>query len=135
MKRISLGIVFVALISLAPGCRSEQPPAPRPAAAEAKPQDALTLRANKDNVAVVTLKENVTTGFSWNAKFDSQLCKVELRHRGAADKDLCGAPGKVEVVITLLSDAPAAVTLEYRRPWEKNTPPAKVVRYTVTPEK
>ena len=80
--------------------------------------------------AVFSLEENATTGYQWSAKYDQKLCKVELRHK-SADSELCGAPGKVDVCVTLLTNAPATVVMEYRRPWEKNVPPIHVVRCTV----
>ena len=107
--------------------------APRPSEPE---QKLLVLRVEKNKTATVTLRENVTTGYRWIAKYDAKLCKVEIDHRGpenAGGPPLCGAPGTAIVTVTLLTDAPADLTLEYRRPWEKDVPPAKVLYYAVVP--
>ena len=129
MKRL-LSPLFFVCAALASAAEPAKP-------AEAK-QQLLVLRIEKGKSATITLKENVTTGFRWLAKYDAALCKVEIAHRGPANPGnppVCGAPGKAIVTVTLLTDAPADLTLEYRRPWKKDTPPVKVVRYAVLPEK
>jgi len=113
--------------------------AAEPEAAKAgapKKEQLMVLRVEKNQKATFTLQENVTTGFRWMAKYDSKLCKVEIGHRGPENRGgepLCGAPGKAVITVTLLTDAPADLTLEYRRPWEKDTPPAKILYYAVVP--
>ena len=107
------------------------------AAEPARPDEQLlVLRVEKNAMATVTLRENITTGFEWMAKYDSKLCKVEIVHRGPENTGgapVCGAPGKAIITVWLLTDAPADLTLEYRRPWEKGVPPAEVIRYAVVP--
>lgn len=110
--------------------------AAEPAKPEPKEQ-LLVLKIEKGKSATITLRENVTTGFQWMAKYDAKLCKVEITHRGpekTGDVPLCGAPGHAVITVTLLTDAPADLTLEYRRPWEKDAPPAKILYYAVVPE-
>ena len=127
MKIISLlSLALVPLFAAA----AEPAAAPDPAAPR---QQLLALRADKNRTATVTLRENPTTGFEWMAKYNPELCKVEISRR-VGDSGLCGAPGQAIVTVTLLTDAPADLTLEYRRPWEKDTPPARVLHYAVLPE-
>lgn len=112
--------------------------AAEPARPESPKQPLLVLRADKEKSVTFSLRENVTTGFTWTAKYDPALCKVEISHRGPENtggSPVCGAPGKAVVTVTLLTDAPAPLELEYRRPWEKDVPPAKIVRYAVVPKK
>ena len=129
---------FAAMTLLAAGCASAEPePAPVPVR-DGQKADCFILRVEKGKPATVTLQENVTTGFRWTAKYDAKLCKVEIAHRGPenpGNTPVCGAPGKALVTVTLLTDAPADLTLEYCRPWEKDTPPAKVLYYAVVPKK
>ena len=42
---------------------------------------------------------------------------------------------KAVFTVKLLTDAPADLTLEYRRPWEKDTPPARTVYYAIIPKR
>ena len=126
-------LLFLALLPFF--AAAAEPAAPKPAAPE---QKLLVLRVEKNKTATVTLRENVTTGYRWIAKYDAKLCKVEIAHRGpenAGDPPVCGAPGTAVITVRLLTDAPAGLTLEYRRPWEKDTPPAEVLHYAVVPEK
>ena len=128
MKRLLLPLFFVCAAFTSVAAGPAKPTEPKP----------LVLRIEKGKSATITLRENITTGFRWLAKYDAKLCKVEIDHRGpenAGDPPVCGAPGKAVITVTLLTDAPAELTLEYRRPWEKDTPPAKVLYYAVVPEK
>ena len=139
MKRahlLSLAAVtfFVVHVSAA-----EPAPAPAPVPAR-NGQDAhnYVLRVETGKPVTFTIPENVTTGFRWMAKYDAALCKVEIGHRGPetpGNPPVCGAPGKAVITVTLLTDAPADLTLEYRRPWEKDNPPAEVRRYAIVPKK
>lgn len=133
MKRMLLPLLLVC----AAGCAAVEPePAPMPVR-DGQNSNHFILRVEKGKPAVFTLRENVTTGFRWVAKYDANLCKVEIGHRGPenpGDPPVCGAPGKAVVTVTLLTDAPAEVTLEYLRPWEKDNPPAEVRRYTIAPK-
>ena len=129
MKKLLLPLLFVCA-ALASAAEPAKPEAPK--------QQLLVLRVEKGKSATITLEENVTTGFEWMAKYDAKLCKVEITHRGPENADgvpLCGAPGKAVVTVRLLTDAPADLTLEYRRPWETDVPPAKVLYYAVVPGK
>jgi len=112
--------------------------AAEPARPEDRKSQLLVLQVEKGKSATITLRENATTGFEWMAKYDAKLCKVEIAHRGpekTGNPPVCGAPGKAVVTVTLLTDAPADLTLEYRRPWEKDNPPAQVLYYAVVPKK
>ena len=130
--------LLAAVTFFAAGCAATEPaPAPVPAA-DGQKADHFILRVEKGKPATFTLRENITTGFSWAAKYDAKLCKVEIAHRGPENtggEPLCGAPGKAVVTVTLLTDAPADLTLEYRRPWEKDVPPAEVLYYAIVPKK
>ena len=96
----------------------------------------LALKAVPGESVTFELPENITTGFRWTAKYDAALCKVEIAHRGPVNpssEPVCGAPGRAVITVTLLTNAPADLTLEYRRPWEKDVPPAEVIYYAIIP--
>ena len=130
MKKLLLPLFFACAALASAAAEPAKPTGPKP--------QTMVLRIEKGKSATITLKENVTTGFRWLAKYDAKLCKVEIAHRGpenAGDPPVCGAPGTAVITVRLLTDAPAGLTLEYRRPWEKDTPPAEVLHYAVVPEK
>lgn len=90
------------------------------------PKENVRVVTKPGDKVVVTLKENVTTGYSWQAAYNKDECTVEIRHNGPGAKaPECGAPGSAVVEISPASDASVAVALEYRRSWEKETPPAQ----------
>jgi inhibitor of cysteine peptidase len=73
----------------------------------------------------ITLAENRTTGFQWNVKSDSEpACMLILDEpQGAA-----GPPGKAGThrwQYRGVRSGTGEIKLEYRRPWEKDTPPGK----------
>ena len=70
------------------------------------------------------VEENVTTGFRWEAKFDRSKCEVNINHL-PSDSNLCGAPGKAEIIIRANDEGPVAVVFLYRRSFEQSVPPAR----------
>ena len=125
---LSLAVVPLFVAAAEPPAAAPKPAAPK--------ERLMALPVEKGKTAAITLRENVTTGFRWTAKYDPQLCKVEITHRGPENSGgapVCGAPGKAIVTVRLLTDAPADLILEYRRPWEKDAPPAKILYYAVVP--
>lgn len=123
-------LLFLALLPLFAVVAAE-PAAPKPGEPRA---ELLVLPVKGHGSATVTLEENMTTGFQWMAKYDPKLCKVEIIHRGPENPGgvpVCGAPGKAIITVWRLTDRPVDLTLEYRRPWEKDVPPAKVIHYAV----
>ncbi len=71
---------------------------------------------------VITLEENMTTGFSWDAVVEGDCVSATVEHMGPPETDmpLCGAPGSASVTIAAKDglNGVATVTLSYRRPWE-----------------
>lgn len=79
------------------------------------------------------LEENGTTGFLWEAvDYDSTKLKVEIDHKGPGNKQLSGAPGKVEVELEPLVAGEHKATLRYRRSWEHADQAARVVSVVVS---
>lgn len=83
-----------------------------------------------------TLKGNPTTGFLWKAReqpADSPV-KAETALLPAEERKepLCGAPSPTQVTITAQKPGTATVVVDYARPWEKDTPPARTVQYNIT---
>ena len=70
------------------------------------------------------VEENVTTGFRWEAQYDQSKCEVIINHL-PSESDLCGAPGKAEVIIRANDEGPVAVVFLYRRSFEQGVPAAR----------
>ena len=76
-----------------------------------------------------SFEENMTTGYRWEFESNPNECEVTVEHRGSGKKDVCGASGLFCVEVRSKVQTPARVEFRYRRPWEKETPPAKAVRF------
>ena len=63
-----------------------------------------------------SLEENPSTGYKWEVESNTNECDVALEHRGGDGKATCGAPGKLDVVVTSRIYTPARVEFRYRRP-------------------
>ena len=77
------------------------------------------------------LVSNRTTGFQWviNPETSSGMDHVTVAKTGYADTDspdgVVGAPGRQWWVIRGTSPGKTELRLDYQRPWEANTPPAR----------
>ena len=88
-------------------------------------------------VLEVRLEANHTTGYSW--VFAPALNPVLMRQgRAAYQEHVAGSTvgaGGVEIWrFKAMKAGKQGLQFEYRRPWEKGSPPAKVVTFTVTVE-
>jgi inhibitor of cysteine peptidase len=88
-------------------------------------------------VLEVRLEANHTTGYSWIA---APAANPVLMRQGAAKYEEHASGGKAGVGgveiwrFKAVKAGKQGLSFEYRRPWEKNTPPAKVVTYSVMVE-
>ncbi len=80
------------------------------------------------------LPSNPTTGYSWNAQQTPAELQLD-QSAYAADpqgKNLAGAGGYQTIEFAAKFAGTGELKLEYRRPWEKDVPPAKTFSVTVT---
>ena len=88
-------------------------------------------------VLEVRLEANHTTGYSWIA---APVANPVLMRQGAAKYEEHASGGKAGVGglevwrFKAVKGGKQGLSFEYRRPWEKNTPPAKIVTYSVSVE-
>jgi inhibitor of cysteine peptidase len=85
----------------------------------------------------VRLEANHTTGYSWIAAPVANPVlmmqgKAAYQENAAADK--MGAGGVEVWRFKAVKAGKQGLQFEYRRPWEKSSPPAKVVTFSVTVE-
>jgi inhibitor of cysteine peptidase len=84
---------------------------------------------------VIVLDSNPTTGYGWQLgqSFDKTAFEVlEIRYEPSNDKRLAGAGGKQTWMFRALRAGNAVIDFEYLRPWEKDIPPVKKIRFAVT---
>lgn len=88
-------------------------------------------------VLEVRLEANHTTGYSWIA---APVANAVLMRQGAARYEEHASGGKAGVGgveiwrFKAVKAGRQGLQFDYRRPWEKNTPPARIVTFAVTVE-
>lgn len=78
-----------------------------------------------------SVEENATTGYRWEAEWNTNECVFAMDRRPPSQKDLAGAPGTLDITMTSKIYTPARVELRYRRSWEKDAAPAKALKLIV----
>ena len=97
------------------------------------------LSLKLDQVLVITLPGNITTGYSWNVE---QIGGQSLRQLGEITYEpkpsppgMVGVGGNFVCHLQAVQPGKATVKLVYKRPWEKQTPPEKTFTLEVAVEK
>jgi len=97
---------------------------------ESIPQN-MQIALDEDDVFEFKLEENATTGYSWFARYDPGMCKVDIEHKAARKQGWrTGAPGVAEIEIEAKAPGDTVVELIYARrwEWEQGQAPAKVIQ-------
>ena len=94
------------------------------------PKELVAERRAGESVSF-SLEENVTTGFEWDVKSNTNECTVVLKRRSGDKGVTCGASGMLDVTVTSRVSTPVGVEFRYRRPWEKDVEPWKTLRLVV----
>lgn len=109
-------------------------------AAHAQEAAQETIELPVGGTHAVELPSNPTTGYMWqlsgalnSAKPGAVEVRIELKTPAAPKGDcpMMGAPQNTMVTFTGLRPGAEAITLVYRRPWEKNKPAAETRRFRV----
>jgi len=84
---------------------------------------------------VVTLESNASTGYSWSlAQISDETVLNKTGNKYISPQTtgpIVGAPGKEEWTFLALKEGTSSISMEYKRPWEKDTPPARTFSLTV----
>lgn len=138
-------VEFVLLLVVA-GCAAKHTatatsPPPRATPPHAKPSVIVTdsdannpVQLRVGQTLQVRLASNPTTGYSWSV----QQVPAELQlgqsvyATGSQNKNVAGAGGYQTIDFAGKIPGKAELKLEYRRPWEKDAPPAKTFSVTVS---
>jgi predicted secreted protein len=83
----------------------------------------------------ITLAGNPTTGYSWTlAKIDGKSLDAvgDVAYKpDAAPRGMVGSGGVFVATFDVIAPGKTTITLEYKRPWEKDTPAAKTFTVTI----
>ncbi|MCE5324880.1 MAG: protease inhibitor I42 family protein [Planctomycetaceae bacterium] len=83
---------------------------------------------------VIRLKGNMTTGFAWHlGKVEGDAAKLlgKIEYEPDPARGRVGSGGTFVTTFEAVKVGQATVVLEYKRPWEKDTPPAKTFKLTM----
>ena len=136
------------LLSVAIASTDSPPPPPAPGDSAARPQESVeikvTSRLSGDRSIpiaalagdrfVITLASNATTGFKWRLAntLDDKILKLVGSAYKAPEEPIPGRGGTESWTFQALAKGKAIIVLEYARPWEKDTEPAKKQAFAVT---
>jgi inhibitor of cysteine peptidase len=84
------------------------------------------LEIGKGEPLTITLDANPTTGFEWQlaAPLDDKVMKLIGHDFRRSETARVGAGGTDVWTFKAIGTGSTTITLEYRRPWEKDVPPA-----------
>ena len=88
----------------------------------------LIARAPAGTPVRFVLEENPTTGYRWQIDSNTNECELVTEFRGPSG-NLCGASGRLSVIVKSKVQTPARVEFRYCRPWERDVAPMKSVRF------
>ena len=136
-------IIGLAWLCLASAIVAQQSTPSATAASAKAPASAVTV-TEQDNgrgielaqggTLIVQLPSNPSTGYSWSVQGDPsplKLVKSDYTEQSQSTQ-IVGAPGTQVLQLKAIGPGAATLTLEYRRPWERDVPPAKVFSIKAT---
>jgi predicted secreted protein len=94
-------------------------------------QSGKQIDAAKGDVIKITLDSNVTTGYQWSLVSNSNESVLSLTDHGYVSptqdpsRPIVGAGGYEEWYFAALASGTSTLHMEYSRPWEETTPPAR----------
>ncbi len=129
--------------TVTPACQA-CPATPPVATAEAtyQPAPAVRILSEQDEgstvhlqlgeLLVVALEGNPSTGYSWEVTpADQAVVAQQGEPEFSAESDLLGASGKISLTFKAVAEGQQALTLAYRRPFEKDVAPEKTISFVV----
>ena len=91
------------------------------------------LQVVKGEQLTISLEANPTTGFAWElaAPLDTKVVALVSHDYQRSDAARVGAGGTDVWVFKAIGAGSTTIALEYRRPWEKDSPPADRKTYPI----
>ncbi len=89
--------------------------------------DLMDVRLNKD--FTLSLESNPTTGYRWEATFDSTHLLLKRKDFEASDPRSIGTGGTEKFTFVPIKTGETEITMIYKRPWESK--PAKESSYSL----
>jgi predicted secreted protein len=93
--------------------------------------DGRTLAIRIGEIVELTLAENASTGYRWDFANERSSWSAVLRlleEQAGATDTRPGMPGTRRFLLEAVAPGDAELELEYLRPWQRSTPPARTFR-------
>lgn len=123
----------IGICALGCATTSQAPPASSPRITVSEPGGQVTLTVGQE--LAVELRANVTTGYMWELvpPFPEVVTVIDPGTYSAApgSEARVGAGGITSFVFRAVRPGKGVVNLAYRRPWERDVPPTRTVRFDV----
>jgi inhibitor of cysteine peptidase len=119
-----LGVVMSALV----GCSHQDP------VALGEADSGHTVKTRPGRHIVVTLPSNPTTGYTWTVSNLGGLQQIGDARYTSAETERAGAGGTQTFTFSADDRTAGQLILEYRRPWEEDSAPARTWSVAVSVE-
>ena len=90
-----------------------------------------TTTISRGAVLTVTLTHAAGTGYAWRYQFKSGILPVDTRTTTATEAGIVGGPQTQAFQFRVVAPS-AEVVFSLARPWERDRPPARTIRYAFT---
>ena len=123
-----LGIVVTCVSQLT----AETPAVPAPAKTLTQKDNGAAVVLSRKSRLIIRLPTQPGTGYSWTPKGGSSLLRLVKSYVEPPTHLLPGGTETQVYVFTPIASGTDELELGYRRSWEHEQPPARMVRFTVT---
>ena len=81
----------------------------------------------------IVLPSNPTTGYSWNVDINNpSIVSIQSQKYKSDSGGRVGVGGITTWTLLTHKKGDAKITFSYQRPWEENTPPTRVVTFSIS---
>ena len=106
MKKVTIGILII-FFSLLSGCIQQK-------------ETAFDFIVSVGENFSITLDSNPTTGYMWEAQFDSNFIKnISREYKASPGEPMPGKGGTETFVFLALKSGETNITMKYRRSWKE----------------
>ena len=93
---------------------------------------AVRLNAPLHGEVAISLKSNPTTGYTWEAVYDTLRLELKEKRFDSQAAQGIGTGGEERFVFTALKTGTTTVVLRYKRPWEPSAVEEREYRIAVS---
>jgi len=125
---------LLVAIALAAGCHAAQPPAALPPVALTDADAGRSVDLSLGQQLLVRLASNHSAGYSWSVaeETDAVVALQQTPSYEESDATHLGAGGTETFRFEAVRTGEQTLHFAYRRPWERGSPNARSLSYTIT---